>query len=352
MSLSQSTDTWNNGVLSSRQIKHMIQQGWITVEHSPCPEDSIQPASLDLRLGQRIWMMQAGFSPGPEPVCQTISSLALGQMALSDHPCLMPHVIYVAEIEEGLCLPKDVCASFSPKSSTGRLDIFTRIIADGTQEFDKVPTGHSGSLYLEISPRSFPITLGTGSRLCQARFHKGNTRSETRHRTTLSVDLHGQADGIVGYQSKSNTKEINILTDKNKDPSGFWTPILTPKEGRIILHPGAFYLLSSKETIAVESHQCAEMVAFDATLGEFRAHYAGFFDPGFGTSEGGGAGSKAVLEVRAHDMPFLLRDGQPICRMAWETMSEAPPRVYGQDRATGHSYQGQRLRLPRLFKQD
>ena len=336
---------WAPGVLASHQILALIDGGHVTGASSMPAMDAIQPASLDLRLGRWIWGLRAGFCPGAEPIAETIESLAMFRMDLADLPCLVPGLIYIAEIEERMDLPPDIGASFSPKSSTGRLDVFTRVLADGVGAFDGLPAGGAGRLFIEICPRSFPIRLGCGTRLCQARFQKSRP-AEVRPRTTLGVDLAGCEQGIVAYQALRTTRAINLPHDANVPASEFWRPIRANARRELILEPDGFYILASKETVEVPPGMCAEMVAFDATLAEARVHAAGFFDPGFGWTGAGGPPSHAVLEVRAYQMPFLLRDGQPICRMGWERMSKTPATLYGAGRS---SYQGQRLALPRLF---
>ena len=265
-------------------------------------------------------------------------------------------------------LPETVRATANPKSSTGRLDIFTRVLADGAQEFDKVPAGYRGPLYLEISPRTFPILVRRGSRLSQIRFRTGEaTLAETaladlhasERLTTaadanisgggiaLSIDLAGDAAGLVGYRGKRHTGVIDLDRRGAYPLADFWEPIHRSGAGELVLDPDEFYILVSKEAVHVPPAFAAEMTPFDPLVGEFRVHYAGFFDPGFGHSAAGGAGSRAVLEVRSHDVPFILEDGQIVGRLVYERMAAMPERLYGADLKS--NYQAQGLKLSKHF---
>jgi len=276
--------------------------------------------------------------------------------------------VYLVPLDESLELPGAVSAAANPKSSTGRLDVFTRVIFDRARRFDQLPDGYAGPLYLEISPRTFPVLVRTGSRLSQMRFRTGQTRlSLPEHQqlhqeqtlvsgdgaavgegVALSIDLLGQGPGnLVGFRSKRHTAVIDVDQKAALDPLDFWEP-LPARGGELILDPDEFYILVSREAVHVPPTHAAEMLPFDPLVGEFRVHYAGFFDPGFGHSAAGGTGSRAVLEVRSHEVPFLLGHGQTVGRLIYERLAERPERLYGSD--LGSNYQAQTLKLSKHFK--
>jgi dCTP deaminase len=336
----------------------------------PLVEGQIQPASLDLRLGQRCWRMRASFLPGEGRSVQSrIEMLKLHEIDLSGGAVLETGCVYVAEIIEQLALPHDVAASANPKSSTGRLDVFTRLIVDGSREFDQIPAGYTGMLYAEISPRTFPVLVRTGSRLSQARFRTGQPRldeaalaslhmretlvSNADHPLTtgvpVSIDLGGFNGGdVIGYRAKRHTGLIDVDKVGGAPMKDFWEPITADGNGALVLDPGQFYILASKEAVHVPPDHAAEMTPFDPLVGEFRVHYAGFFDPGFGHSGAGGTGSRAVLEVRSYDVPFILEDGQLVGRLVYERMAERPMALYGAGLKS--NYQGQGLKLSKHFR--
>jgi dCTP deaminase len=277
--------------------------------------------------------------------------------------------VYIVPLLEGLALPPAVSASANPKSSTGRLDIFTRVIADGARSFDTVPAGYAGPLYAEISPRTFPVLVRTGSRLSQMRFRAGQPRlTVAEHRALharetlvfdenlevgegvpLSIDLRGDGrHGLVGFRSKRHTAVIDVDRKDALDVLDFWEPLVNRGAEELILDPDEFYILVSRESVHVPPDYAAEMVPFDPLVGEFRVHYAGFFDPGFGHSAAGGTGSRAVLEVRSREVPFLLGHGQTIGRLVYERMAERPDRLYGA--GLGSNYQAQTLKLSKHFR--
>jgi dCTP deaminase len=270
---------------------------------------------------------------------------------------------------EELRLPPDVAASANPKSSTGRLDIFTRVMTDHGQEFDKIPAGYAGPLYMEVSPRTFPIVARTGSRLAQIRFRKGHAvldeaelhalhQSErlvaadepsiTGGGIALSIDLTGDQDGLIGYRGKHHTGLIDVDRRGEQDRHDFWEPLYSRGKGELILDPDEFYILVSREAVHVPPDHAAEMTPFDPLVGEFRVHYAGFFDPGFGHSAAGGAGSRAVLEVRSHEVPFILEHGQIVGRLVYEHLLSRPDSLYGADLKS--NYQAQGLKLSKHFR--
>jgi dCTP deaminase len=359
------------GIFSDRMIEDLARGGAI-VHAEPFAEGQVQPASLDLRLGARCWRMRASFLPGDgRTVAERIEVLKLHEMALDDGKgaVLETGCVYIAEILETFALPADIAASANPKSSTGRLDVFTRLIVDGAREFDQIPAGYRGRLYAEISPRTFPVLVRKGSRLSQARFRRGEPRLSIEqlralHQRTMlvsnaeaslsngvavSVDLAGfDAGGLIGYRAKRHTGLIDVDKVAGAVLRDFWEPVSADGAGALVLDPGQFYILASKEAVQVPPDHAAEMTPFDPLVGEFRVHYAGFFDPGFGYAGAGGAGARAVLEVRSYDVPFILEDGQIVGRLVYERMVETPSRLYGAGLKS--NYQGQGLKLSKHFR--
>ena len=360
------------GLLAAHQIAALVSQGGIRsatpLAHDPA---SIQPASLDLRLGRRAWRVRASFLPGPRrTVEECIDDQPSHPLDLGPGTVLETGTVTIVELDESLALPAAVSAAANPKSSTGRIDVFTRVIADRSRAFDTIEAGYNGPLYAEISPRTFPVRLGQGSRLSQIRFRTGDTRlddaaHEALHaRATLvrgaaptiasgvavSIDLAGGEGGLVGYRAKRHTGPIDIDRRDAHHVEDFWEPLRVRARKELILDPGEFYILASKEAVHVPADHAAEMTPFDPLVGEFRVHYAGFFDPGFGAAEAGGLGARAVLEVRSRDVPFILEDGQIVGRLVYERMSERPARLYGAE--AGSNYQAQGLKLSKHFYRD
>ena len=357
-----------DGILADHDIKAMLEAGAIT-HATPLDADQVQPASLDLRLGRTAHRIKASFLPGTgRSVADRLPDIALHHMALDDGAVLETGCIYLIELDEALHLPPEVSAATNPKSSTGRLDIFTRVITDGGTVFDAIPPGYRGKLYLEVAPQSFPILVTPGSRLSQIRFRCGvttlsdtelsslNTRiglvsgapPQFQNGLALSIDLEGGADGLIGYRAKRPGGLVRVDEKAALDRAGYWEPIHADPSGALIFDPGAFYILVSREAVHVPADYAAEMVPFDPLVGEFRVHYAGFFDPGFGAKEAGGAGARAVLEVRSREVPFLVEHGQMIGRLVYERMRTRPSVLYG---AGGVShYQAQGLKLSKHFK--
>ncbi len=352
------------GILPAHAIERLIGQGDIGLER-PADEDQIQPASLDLRLGHYAYRVRASFLPGPRhTVDQRLEALALHRIDLTDGAVLETGCVYVVPLLESLSLDPTIAAAANPKSSTGRLDVFTRVIADRAQEFDKVETGYCGPLFAEISPRTFSILVRTGSRLSQIRFRQGVRSFDDNdlralhaeqvlvssgvpnidNGIALSVDLSG--DGLVGFRAKRHAGLVDIDRKATCDVLDYWEPITA--KGSLVLDPDQFYILASRESVHVPPTHAAEMMPFNPLVGEFRVHYAGFFDPGFGHSAAGGAGSRAVLEVRSHEVPFILEDGQVIGRLIYEPLTERPEQVYGQ--GIGSNYQSQGLKLSKHFR--
>ena len=356
------------GVLSSTGIASLIERGGVGAEVA-IGTAQIQPASLDLRLGPKAYRVRASFLPGRESVRAKIARVGMHEIDLAPGAVLERGCVYVVPLMERLALAPDTAAHANPKSSTGRLDIFTRLIADEAHEFDRVRRGYCGPLYAEVSPRTFSIVVRAGSRLNQLRFKRGDPgysegaleRLHAERRLVegevarggfagglpLTVDLAGDGS-LVGWKAKRHADLIDIDVVGRYEPADFWEPIARPSDGGVILNPDDFYILASKEAVRIPPDHAAEMVAYDTLVGEFRAHYAGFFDPGFGHDEAGGGGTRAVLEVRSHDVPFVIEDGQTIGRLLFEPLTERPAELYGQ--TIGSSYQRQGLALAKQFK--
>lgn len=361
--------TRDNGILADSDIAALFETGALTCARA-LDHDQIQPASLDLRLGGKAYRVRASFMPGPDtPVAKKLERLKLHEIDLSEGAVLETGCVYIVPLLEGLALPPELSASANPKSSTGRLDIFTRVITDSAQEFDKVPAGYHGPLYLEVSPRTFPIVARTGSRLSQIRFRKGTAhineaelgalhKAETLVASAvpnisnggiaLSIDLSGGENGLIGYRGKHHTSVVDVDKRAQHDVLDFWEPIYDRGHRELVLDPDEFYILVSQEAVHVPPLYAAEMTPFDPLVGEFRVHYAGFFDPGFGNVSAGGQGSRAVLEVRSHEVPFILEHGQIVGRLIYEHMLKRPKALYGSD--LGSHYQAQGLKLSKHFR--
>jgi dCTP deaminase len=336
------------GILPSQAIRALIVAENVKLAEPLLP-NQLQPASLDLRLGNVAYRVRASFLPGRgERVTTKLDDLQMHAISLSQGAVLETGCVYVAPLMEGLALPDGLCAATNPKSSTGRLDVFTRVIADGVSAFDQIPGGYEGPLYAEICPQTFPVVVRKGSRLSQIRFRSGGPDAKAVNDIPLSVDLAGDKDGLVGYRAKRHTGLVDVDAVGACAMLDYWEPIYVRGKKRLILDPDQFYILASKEAVHVPPTQAAEMVPFNPLVGEFRVHYAGFFDPGFGHADAGGAGSKAVLEVRSHKVPFILEDGQTIGRLVYEQLTETPELLYGRDLAS--HYQAQGLKLSKHFK--
>ena len=355
------------GILPAHAIATLIEDGRVRLARLP-DADQIQPASLDLRLGAVAYRVRASFLPGPDiTVAERLETLKLHEIDLSAGAVLEAGCVYIVPLMESLALPEELAAAANPKSSTGRLDIFTRVITDRTRAFDTVPAGYHGPLYLEVSPRTFPVIVRAGSRLSQMRFRRGVARLDDAalivlHERSalvdgalqvasglvLSIDLTGNQGGIVGYRAKRHTGLIDVDRRDGYDVLDYWEPIGSRGRPELVLDPDQFYILVSREAVHVPPDYAAEMVPFDPLVGEFRVHYAGFFDPGFGHSEAGGAGSHAVLEVRSHEVPFILEHGQVVGRLVYERMLARPRALYGQ--GIGSHYQAQGLKLSKHFR--
>jgi dCTP deaminase len=357
------------GILPDHMIAALVREGAIRAGRE-LDADQIQPASLDLRLGKIAYRVRASFLPGPDTtVAQRMDELKLHEIALTGGAVLETGCVYIVPLIESLALPSDIAAAANPKSSTGRLDVFTRVIADETRGFDHISAGYRGPLYAEISPRTFPVLVREGSRLSQIRFRRGDAlldaqalralhaqerlvdddKADVSEGIAVGVDLSGLGpDGMVGYRAKRHTGLIDVERRAVYEVGDFWEPMRSRREQSLILDPGEFYILASKEAVQVPPDYAAEMVPFDPLVGEFRVHYAGFFDPGFGYAGAGGRGARAVLEVRSREVPFILEHGQIVGRLVYEKMLARPHTLYGEH--IGSNYQAQGLKLSKHFR--
>jgi dCTP deaminase len=377
------------GILPSQEIRELIKTGKICSPEE-IAEDQIQPASIDLRLGRVAYRVEASFLPNPSSTINAkIRALQRDKIDLSKPALLTKGHVFIIPLVESLALPSDMGGKANPKSTTGRLDIFTRLMTDGGAEFEQIPVGYTGALYVEVVPRSFPIVVRAGTKLNQLRFWRGsplrddhflrnldrrqklvyyengNGSQESLEGTgmqivsvpatiggglLLTVDLQANdRQGVAAYKAKKKTPAIDLSKVAAYDPKEYWESITSPKSERLVLQPGDFYLLASKERMGVPPDHAAEMEQYEPSLGEFSVHYAGFFDPGFGFGVGGEIkGTRAVLEVRAHEVPILLEDKQTVGRVNYFRMASEPEKLYGQ--AIGSSYQQQGLALSKQFK--
>ncbi len=364
------------GVLPAQRLRQAITREWMVAGPWRIPGESIQPASVDLRLGEHAWALRCSFLPDSDStVEQKVEDLAFERIDLRDGATLERDRPYLVPLIEELRLPDEIRAKANPKSSTGRLDVFTRVLTDRSHRFDEIAAGYHGRLYLEVVPRTFAIRVNTGLALNQVRLMSADARLSDAellalHRESpllyldskplaeselsladglfLSLDVSGSAEAIVGYRAKKNSLPIDLTRVGALRWRDYWEPVHPEQGGRIVLEPEVFYLLLSAEGVSIPPSYAAEMLAYDPTAGELRTHYAGFFDPGFGYSRDRPArGSRAALEVRARDVSFMVEHRQPVCKLAFERMAEEPDVLYGED--IGSNYQGQLTMLSKHF---
>ncbi len=374
MSDNQTSSSVKDGILPESQLVTAFDKKQISVAE-PLLDGQIQPASLDLRLGARAWRIQASFLPGRgQTVMDKIDKFSMYELDLTQGAVLETGCVYIVELLESLALPETLSATANPKSSTGRLDVFTRLITDGAVEFEAVAAGYNGPLYAEISPRTFSVMVRKGSRLSQLRLRRGmqilddagHADLQERHQLVrfddetivsindgigLSVNLVPQEKtGLVGWRARKHAGLIDVDKPASQPAARFWEAVTEADlfKGGLVLNPDEFYILASQEFVIVPADYAAEMRAYDTRVGEFRAHYAGFFDPGFGMAEIGATPTRAVLEVRSHDVPFLIEQGQTVCRLVYEPMSARPNQLYGAP-GSGSNYQSQGLKLAKHF---
>ncbi len=364
------------GLLPAQHLKGLIEHSREIQSLVPIEPGQLQPASLDLRLGATAYRVRASFLPGEAATVEDkIEAFAMHRFELTDTGTMLEKgCVYIVELLECLALKKRTSAIANPKSSVGRLDVFVRLITDYGREFDRVRANYQGPLYAEISPRTFSILVRPGDRLNQIRIKRGTPLSsddamrrlheqhelvgdlepeEIKRGVPLTVDLAGQGQGsLIGYRARRHAGLIDLRALRHYEAEEFWHLVPASRDRRLVLDPGEFYILASKEPVRVPADHAAEMFAYDTAMGEFRVHYAGFFDPGFGHPDAGGAageGTRAVLEVRSHEVPFVLEDGQRVGRLIYERLIARPDRLYGA--GIGSSYQRQSLALSKHFRQ-
>ena len=366
------------GVLPDHWLTWAIENGVIDAEPFTIPKASVQPASLDLRLGEVAYRIRCSFLPAQVPVEERLKGLVIDELNLhGDGVVLETNRPYLIPLKERLRLPDGIRGKANPKSSTGRADVFTRVITDDSARFDEIADGYTGGLWLEVVPLSFPIRVREDLSLNQLRLSVGRAElsdAELRqhHRESpllfrggtpipadeldlasglfLGLDLKGDRAGRVGHRARDHAPLLDMTKVRATEPEPYWEPVTREDGNRIVLTPGQFYLLMSDEAVTIPPTLAAEMTAYDPTSGELRTHYAGFFDPGFGYDPDGGLnGSTAALEVRAHDVPFMIEHGQPVCKLTFERMLEPPSQLYGQ--GIGSNYQRQTETLGKHFIQ-
>lgn len=364
------------GILPAQALREAIGREWLSAGDWRIPKQSIQPASLDLRLGEVAWALRCSFLPDVDStVEEKISEIAFEKIDLRDGATLERDRPYLVPLIEEASLPAQLRAKANPKSSTGRLDVFTRVITDNNHRFDEIPAGYRGKLYLEVVPRSFAIRVKTGIALNQIRLINGEAKLSDEQLLSvheefpllyldshplrsseislsdglfLSLDISGHVETIVGYRAKRNSLPIDLTRRAGLRWQDYWEAVHPERGGKIVLEPEVFYLLLSAEGVSVPGPYAAEMLAYDPTAGELRTHYAGFFDPGFGYSRKREvSGSRAALEVRVRDVPFMVEHRQPVCKLAFERMAAEPDVLYGED--VGSNYQGQQTMLSKHF---
>jgi dCTP deaminase len=367
-------DAPQTGVLPSQALERMIANGGIRARAAILP-DQVQPSSLDLRLGAEAFRVRASFlAAGSATVTSKLDQYTLHTLDMSRPAVLEKGCVYIVPLQEEISLPANISGKANPKSSTGRLDIFTRLITDEGRQFEIVPSGYRGRLYAEIVPRTFSVVVRQGDRLSQLRLFQGDhnasdallreietaetlvylpdeSKGEAKieNGLRLSVDLAGiEGSPIIGYRAKKHAPLIDLSRIQHYDVEDFWDPIRRNESRTLILDPEDFYILASRERVRIPPEYAAEMVPYDPTIGEFRIHYAGFFDPGFGYGSGDITGTRAVLEVRSHEVPFILEDGQVVASLVFERLLERPRALYGE--GIGSNYQRQGLKLSKHFR--
>jgi len=364
----------STGILPSQRLRNLIESGQIRAAEDVLP-DQVQPSSIDLRLGPVAYRVRASFLPNEHStVWRKLQAHTLEEISLAQGAVFERGQVYVVPLEEELNLPAHISGKANPKSSTGRLDIFTRLLTDYGREFEIVPPGYKGKLYAEIVPGTFRVRVCQGARLNQLRLSRGFPAASDAKLTELdqqvnlvysdgdmpseafiggglrfSVDLSGtHGSEIIGYLARRDAPIVDLAKLRHYDPADFWVPICRSETRDLVLNPEEFYILASREKVRIPPHFAAEMVPYDPSVGEFRIHYAGFFDPGFGYGTDDIKGTRAVLEVRSHEVPFLLEDGQYVGRLLFERLMDVPDKLYGQ--GIGSSYQSQGLALSKHFR--
>ena len=363
-----------SGVLPSQALEALIASGQIRARN-PITPDQVQPSSIDLRLGAEAYRVRASFlANGSDTITGKLEQYRLHTLDLTRSAVLEKGCVYILPLLEELALPANISGKANPKSSTGRLDIFTRLITDEGRQFEIVPAGYRGRLYAEVVPRTFSVVVRQGERLSQLRLFQGeHDYSDQKLRELekadplvfaadgspapanignglrLTIDLAGTPENpVIGYRARKHAPLIDLARIGHYDRADFWDPILRNSTKSLILDPEDFYILASRERVRIPPLYAAEMIPFDPTVGEFRIHYAGFFDPGFGYGSGDIKGTRAVLEVRSHEVPFIMEEGQTVCSLVYEPLTERPRALYGE--GIGSNYQRQGLNLSKHFR--
>jgi dCTP deaminase len=366
----ESYGRFSTGILPSHVLTRLLTGKREILAEEPFAPGQIQPASLDLRLGPVAYRVRASFLPGPgSTVAGKLKTVFMHEVDLSEGAVLEAGCVYIVPLLERAEFSARICGTANPKSSTGRIDVFTRLITDHAPSFDRVEAGYRGPLYAEICPQTFPVLVRKGSRLNQLRLRHGapgfsDTALRRLHEQSplvdsepniddglaLSIDLKGGADagGRIGFRAKKHTGLIDVDRVGALDPADYWEPIFANARGDMVLDPDEFYILVSRERVAIPPDHAAEMVPFNPLVGEFRVHYAGFFDPGFGFAPGEPPSARGVLEVRSREVPFILEHGQIIGRLVFERLTDPPPQGYGE--GLGSNYQRQGLKLSKHFR--
>ena len=360
---------FSTGILPSHVLKRLIRSRREIIATEDIEDSQIQPASIDLRLGAVAWRVRASFLPGPNASVQDrLSAVFMHEIDLTHGAVLETGCVYIVPLLEVADFSSRISGTANPKSSTGRIDVFTRLITDRALAFDRIEPGYHGPLFAEISPRTFPVLVRKGSRLNQLRVRHGSplftdTQLRRLHAESplvsgdadidnglaLSIDLTGTGGGRIGWRAKRHTGIIDVDRRAALEPNDYWDPIEAHADGHLVLDPDEFYILVSREAVSIPPDYAAEMVPFNPLVGEFRVHYAGFFDPGFGYEARKPPAARAVLEVRSREVPFILEHGQIIGRLVFERLTDPPPEIYGQ--GIGSNYQRQGLKLSKHFKQ-
>jgi len=327
-------------------------------------KSQIQPSSIDLSLSDECYEIKTSFLSPDSKVRDKLNKIYSKKINLKTSKIFKKNKTYIVRLNETLHLNNSISGHCNPKSSTGRLNIFCRTILDYCDEYEKIPKNYNGEIFLEITTRSFDIKISKGDKLNQMRLRKKtnnylndkdlkkinkrnaliftNKKNIIENGLRISVDLSND-NKICAYVAKKTSLNINFSKISFYEIKKFWKP-LKPVNNSLIIEKNKFYILKSREKIRIPSNLAGEMIPYDTGIGDFRAHYAGFFDPGFGDPKG----SYAVLEVKTNELPFILEDGQTIARIKYEKLNKKTFLVYGS--IINSNYQNQKLALSKHFK--